>query len=108
MNSSQPVFEGDGLIRRTKELIRFLFFLDRIYRINGIFFACGERSFGRRLLYPVDPVQLLIIDKESIHPTFLTYKADLGPRQSLNFINDRRRFPRLAAYCPGTALPSPK
>ena len=24
------------------EWIRFLFFLDRIYRIDGIFFACGE------------------------------------------------------------------
>jgi hypothetical protein len=34
-------------------------FLDRIYRI---FFACGERPFGRRPLDPddpVDPVQLL-------------------------------------------------
>jgi hypothetical protein len=25
-----------------------LFFLDRIYRIDGIFFACGERPFGRK------------------------------------------------------------
>jgi hypothetical protein len=37
------------------------FFLDRIYRIDGIFFACGEMPFGRRPLYlsdPVDPVQM--------------------------------------------------
>jgi hypothetical protein len=32
------------------------YFLDRIYRIDGIFFACSERSFGRRPLYPDDPV----------------------------------------------------
>jgi hypothetical protein len=41
-------------------------FLDRIYRIDGIFFACGERPFGRRPSYPddpVDPVQLLFKDK---------------------------------------------
>jgi len=39
---------------------------DRIYWIDGIFFAYGERPFGRRLLYPddpVDPVQLLFKDK---------------------------------------------
>jgi hypothetical protein len=39
---------------------------DRIYRIDGIFFACGERPFGRRPLYPddpVDPVQLPFKDK---------------------------------------------
>jgi len=66
----------------------FLFFLDRIYpaslnkpfgqealdrlryaearRIDGIFFACGERPFGRRPLDPndpVDPVQLLFKNK---------------------------------------------
>jgi hypothetical protein len=32
----------------------------------GFFFACGERLFGRRPLYPdnpVDPVQLLFKDK---------------------------------------------
>jgi hypothetical protein len=38
--------------RRDEEWIRFLFFLDRIYRIDGIFFACSERPFGRRPLYP--------------------------------------------------------
>jgi len=38
-------------------------FLDRIYRIGGIFFACGERPFGRRPLDPVDPVQLLFKNK---------------------------------------------
>jgi hypothetical protein len=41
-------------------------FLDRIYRIDGIFFACGERPFGRRPLYPddlVDPVQFLFKKK---------------------------------------------
>jgi hypothetical protein len=41
-------------------------FLDRIYRIDGIFFASGERPFGRRPLYPddpVDPVKLLFKDK---------------------------------------------
>jgi hypothetical protein len=40
-------------------------FLDRIYRIDGIFFAWGERPFGRRPHYPddpVDPVQLLFKD----------------------------------------------
>jgi len=41
---------------RDQEWIRFLFFLDRIYRIDGIFFAYGERLFGRRPLYPDDPV----------------------------------------------------
>ena len=43
-----------------------IIFLDRIYRIDGIFFACGERPFGRRPLYPddpVNPVHLLFIDK---------------------------------------------
>jgi len=37
------------------------FYLDRIYRIIRIFFACGEGPFGRRPHYPddpVDPVQL--------------------------------------------------
>jgi hypothetical protein len=37
-------------------------FLDRIYRIDGIFFAWGERPFGRRPHYPDDPVQLLFKD----------------------------------------------
>jgi hypothetical protein len=58
---------------RDEEWIRFLFFLDRIYRIDGIFFACGERPFGRRPLYPddpVDPVQLLFNDK---NPSILHY-----------------------------------
>jgi hypothetical protein len=31
-------------------------FLDRIYRINGILFACGEIPLGRRPCYPDDPV----------------------------------------------------
>jgi hypothetical protein len=31
-------------------------FFDRIYRINGIFFACGEILLGRRPFYPDDPV----------------------------------------------------
>jgi hypothetical protein len=64
--------------RRDEEWIRFLFFLDRIYRIDEIFFACGERPFGRRPLYPddpVNPVQLLFIDKKpflffAVLPTF--------------------------------------
>jgi hypothetical protein len=33
--------------------------LDRIYRINGIFFACGEMPLGQRSFYlnnPVNPV----------------------------------------------------
>jgi hypothetical protein len=37
----------------------FSFFFDRIYRINGIngiFFACGEVSLGRRPFYPDHPV----------------------------------------------------
>jgi len=42
------------------EWIRYLIsFLDRIYRINGIFFAFGEVPFGRRPFYlnnPVNPV----------------------------------------------------
>ena len=41
-------------------------FLDRIYRIDGIFFACGERPFGQWPLDsddPVDPVQLLFKNK---------------------------------------------
>jgi hypothetical protein len=35
-----------------------LYFLvfDRIYRINGIFFAYGEIPLGRRPLFPDDPV----------------------------------------------------
>jgi len=39
----------------------YYFYLDRIYRIIWIFFACGEGPFGRRPHYPndpVDPVQL--------------------------------------------------
>jgi hypothetical protein len=39
----------------------YFFYLDRIYRIIRNFFACGEGPFGRRPLYPndpVDPVQL--------------------------------------------------
>jgi hypothetical protein len=47
------------------EWIRSLLFLDRIYRIDRIFFACGESTFGRRPLnpdHPVDPVQLLFKD----------------------------------------------
>jgi hypothetical protein len=31
-------------------------FLDRINRIDGIFFAFGEALFGRRPFYPDDPV----------------------------------------------------
>ena len=42
------------------EWIRYLIsFLDRIYRINGIFFACGEVPFRRKPFYlnnPVNPV----------------------------------------------------
>jgi len=39
------------------EWIRFLIsFLDRIYRIKRIFFACGVIPQGRRPFYPVDPV----------------------------------------------------
>ncbi|CAB1082442.1 hypothetical protein D1AOALGA4SA_10062 [Olavius algarvensis Delta 1 endosymbiont] len=40
------------------------FYLDRIYRIIRIFFACGERPFGRRPHDPddpVDPVQLFFL-----------------------------------------------
>jgi hypothetical protein len=64
----------------------FYFFLDRIYRIGGIFFACGERPFGRRPLYPddpVDPVQLLFKDKNPFlffavlrHSIFTDFKGD--------------------------------
>ena len=39
------------------EWIRFLItFLDRIYRIKGIFFACGEIPKGRRPFYLNNPV----------------------------------------------------
>jgi len=37
------------------------FFLDRIYRINEIFFARGEIPIGRRPFYPVDPVNPVCI-----------------------------------------------
>jgi hypothetical protein len=49
------------------------YFLDRFYRIDGIFFACGERPFGPRPRYPddpVDPVQLLFKNK---NPSILHY-----------------------------------
>ncbi len=48
--------------------------LDRINRIIRNFFACGEGPFGRRPLYPkdpVDPVQLFSLRSESI-PLFLS------------------------------------
>ena len=47
----------------------FINFFDRIYKIDGIFFACGASFLGRRLLYPcdpVDPVQLLFKRQESV------------------------------------------
>jgi hypothetical protein len=53
-----------------------IIFFDRIYRIDGIFFACGESLFGRRPLYPddpVDPVQLLFKDKNPFLSSFLPY-----------------------------------
>ncbi|CAB1079871.1 hypothetical protein D1AOALGA4SA_7572 [Olavius algarvensis Delta 1 endosymbiont] len=31
-------------------------FLDRIYRIDGIFSPSAKSPFGRRLFYPDDPV----------------------------------------------------
>ncbi|CAB1070395.1 hypothetical protein D1AOALGA4SA_905 [Olavius algarvensis Delta 1 endosymbiont] len=49
----------------------YLFYLDRIYRIIRIFFACGEGPFGRRPHHPddpVDPVQLNF--KIRIHSAF--------------------------------------
>jgi hypothetical protein len=33
-----------------------LFFLDRIYRIDGIFLPPARSPFGRRPVYPDDPV----------------------------------------------------
>ncbi|CAB1075944.1 hypothetical protein D1AOALGA4SA_3746 [Olavius algarvensis Delta 1 endosymbiont] len=42
------------------------FYLDRIYWIDGIFFACGKGPFGRKPHYlddPVDPVQLFFKNK---------------------------------------------
>jgi len=48
------------------------FYLDRIYRIIRIFFACGEGPFGRRPHYPddpIDPVPLFFI-KIRIHSSF--------------------------------------
>jgi hypothetical protein len=49
-------------------------------RIDGIFFACGERPFGRRPLYPddpVDPVQLLFKDKNPFLKYSITgFKGD--------------------------------
>jgi hypothetical protein len=47
----------------------YYFFLDRIYRIDEIFFACGDRPIGQRPLYPedpVDPVQLPFEDKNPL------------------------------------------
>ncbi len=46
-------------------------YLDRIYRIIGIFFACGEGFFGRKPHYhnyPVDLVQFFF--KIRIHSSF--------------------------------------
>ena len=43
-----------------------IFFLTGFTGLTGFFFACGESPFGRRPLYPddpVDPVQLLFKDK---------------------------------------------
>jgi len=31
-------------------------FFDRIYRINGVLYACGDLPLGRRPFYPDDPV----------------------------------------------------
>jgi hypothetical protein len=44
-------FETSSVLR-DEVWIRFLFFLDRIYRINGMFFPCGEMSSaeGRLIL----------------------------------------------------------
>jgi len=51
-----------------------LFFLDRIYRIDGIFFACGEGLFGRRPLYPDDPVNPVQLSFKGKNPfLFLPY-----------------------------------
>ena len=60
--------KGGNLNISVKEIVKgmwngfdFIFFLDRIYRIDGIVFAFGEEPFGRRPHYPndpVDPVQL--------------------------------------------------
>jgi len=71
------------------------YFLDRIYRIDGIFFACGERPFGRRPLYPddpVDPVQLLYKDK---NPFF--FFAYFGIRNSRFISLDETAKARLKA-----------
>jgi hypothetical protein len=50
----------------------YFFNLDRIYRIIGIFFACGEGPFGRRPHHPNDPVNpgLIFFFKIRIHSSF--------------------------------------
>jgi hypothetical protein len=53
------ILKGSGM-----DSIRII--LDRIYRIDRIFFACGESTFGRRPLdpdHPVNPVHLLFKNK---------------------------------------------
>ena len=52
----------------TVERIRFLLFLFRqdLQDYQELFFACGEGPFGRRPHYPnypVDPVQLIFLNK---------------------------------------------
>jgi hypothetical protein len=72
-----------------------------IYRITEIFFACGEElPFGRRSLYPddpVNPVQLYFKDKNPI--LFLPYlffafnfsfSMKLTAVRRLNFSDQRR------------------
>ncbi len=56
---------------------RFDFFLDRIYRIDYIFFTCGDKPFGRRPLYPDDPVRLFFKDKNPFLQYSITgFKGD--------------------------------
>ena len=83
-------------------------FLDRIYRIDGIFFACGERPFGRRPSYPddpVDPVQLLFKDKNPfLFLAVLRYLFFLDFTNQGFFLSDRPLFWPAAGLTPETFI----
>jgi len=49
-------------------------FLDRIYRIDGIFFAFGEEPFRPKAVYPDDPVDPVQFSFKDENPyLFLPY-----------------------------------
>jgi hypothetical protein len=49
----------------------YYFYLDRIIRIIRIFFACGERPYGRRPHYPDDPACRGIAERRLVDPVQL-------------------------------------